>query len=154
MMSNASAALAPLLSPLFSVQTVPNTLVTILLDWGDVFGWAAQLRQWIRLLRKVVLGLDVEVRDVMAEVMADWSAGRGGTLSKSGGAGGPAASENKNTSGSPQLGPGEWEDALGVPLSVVCVNAEKQEKLEKEDGWQEGDFDTVLQWMRSVLLKR
>lgn len=53
-----------------------------------------------------------------------------------------------------QLGPGEWEDELGVPLCVVCLNAEKQERMEREYRWQEGDFDFVLQWLRCVLLKR
>ncbi len=52
------------------------------------------------------------------------------------------------------LGPGEWEDGLGVPLSVVCLNAEKEERVEKECGWREDDFDFALQWMRCVLLKR
>jgi dynein light intermediate chain 1, cytosolic len=52
------------------------------------------------------------------------------------------------------LGPGEWEDGLGVPLSVICLNANKIERMEREFGWQEEQFDFVLQWMRCVLLKR
>lgn len=63
------------------------------------------------------------------------------------------SSEAKQTSAIP-LGPGEWEDGLGVPLSVICLNANKIERMEREFGWQEEQFDFVLQWMRCVLLKR
>lgn len=64
-----------------------------------------------------------------------------------------ASTEAKQTPVVP-LGPGEWEEGLGVPLSVVCINASKIEKMEREFGWQEEQFDFVLQWMRCVLLKR
>jgi len=64
-----------------------------------------------------------------------------------------ASSDAKQTPVVP-LGPGEWEEGLGVPLSVVCMNASKIEKMEREFGWQEEQFDFVLQWMRCVLLKR
>ena len=52
------------------------------------------------------------------------------------------------------LGPGEWEEGLGVPISVVCFNADKIERMEREYGWQDEQFDFVLQWLRCVLLKR
>ena len=51
-------------------------------------------------------------------------------------------------------GPGEWDEGLGVPLCVVCHNAENIETLEKDYGWEEGEFDFIAQWMRTVLLKR
>lgn len=140
MLSNPSPALAPLLKPLFTTKTVPNTLVTILLDWEDVFAWPRVLRQWIRLLRGVVGGMGEDIKTVMEETMKGWKERGAG-----GGEGKTAAEPN---------GPGEWENELGVPLVVVCLNAEKQEKMEKEHAWQEGDFDFVLQWMRCVLLKR
>ncbi len=144
MLSNPSAAFAPLLKPLFTAKTVPSTLVTVLLDWDDPFKWPRQLRQWVRVLRKVVEGLDQEIKEVMEETMKGWKEGRIGA--------GITGGEAKTVDA--PLGPGEWEDELGVPLSVVCLNAEKQERMEKEYGWQEGDFDLVLQWMRCVLLKR
>ncbi len=144
MLSNPSAAFAPLLKPLFTAKTVPSTLVTVLLDWDDPFKWPRQLRQWVRVLRKVIEGLDQEIKEVMEETMKGWKEGRIGA--------GIMGGEAKTVDA--PLGPGEWEDELGVPLSVVCLNAEKQERMEKEYGWQEGDFDLVLQWMRCVLLKR
>lgn len=40
----------------------------------------------------------------------------------------------------------------------MCVltnsQAEKMEGLEKTQGWKEGDFDQVLQYLRTVLLRR
>jgi hypothetical protein len=34
------------------------------------------------------------------------------------------------------------------------VQAEKIEKLEKEHGWRDEEFDFILQFMRTILLKR
>lgn len=155
MLSNPSAAFAPLLKPLFTTRTVPNTLVTILLDWEDPFKWPRQLRQWVRVVRSVVEGLEEDVRGAMEEVMRGWKERRLGLVGEGVGIAartGSVAGESKTPIA--PLGPGEWEDELGLPLSVVCLNAEKEERMEKEYGWQEGDFDFVLQWMRCVLLKR
>lgn len=69
------------------------------------------------------------------------------------------------------LGPGEWEEALGLPLCVVCQNvrtlealetscqlivlkSDRIEELERERSWKEEEFDFVLQFLRTVLLKR
>jgi dynein light intermediate chain 1, cytosolic len=153
MLSNPSAAFSLLLEPLFTRKSVPNTLITILLDWGDPFKWPRQLRQWIRVIRSVVGRLEDEVREVMEETMRGWKERRFGIDGGVGVARARAGTGGAETTVEP-LGPGEWEDELGVPLSVVCLNAQKQEKMEKEYGWQEGDFDFVLQWMRCVLLKR
>ena len=51
------------------------------------------------------------------------------------------------------LGPGEWDEPLGIPLCVVCQNADKIETLEKEHGWKEEEFDFILQYLRTILLK-
>lgn len=149
MLSNPSGAFGPLLRPLFTTATVPNTLITILLDWEDPFRWPGQLRQWVRVIREVVDGLDDDVKGVMEETMRGWRERKVGF-----GVEGVAARGGDAKTHAPPLGPGEWDEGLGVPLSVVCLNAEKEERMEKEYGWQEGDFDFVLQWMRCVLLKR
>lgn len=72
MLANPSASFAPLLKPLFTTKTVKDTLITILLDWSDPFTWARQLRQWVRLLRSVILSLDEETKIEMEEVMTAW----------------------------------------------------------------------------------
>lgn len=51
------------------------------------------------------------------------------------------------------LGKGEWDETLGLPLCVVCQNADKIESLEKERGWKEAEFDFILQYLRTILLK-
>ena len=93
----------------------------------------------------------------MEENMTAWKERRTGpdapNAMPGGGSTAGVSSEAKQTPVIP-LGPGEWEDGLGVPISVVCMNANKIERMEREFGWQEEQFDFVLQWMRCVLLKR
>lgn len=38
--------------------------------------------------------------------------------------------------------------------SLKSAQADKIEKLEKEHGWREEEFDFILQFMRTILLKR
>ena len=145
MLSNASASFAPLLKPLFTSQTVKDTIITILLDWSDPFKWGRQLRQWLRLLRSVILTLDDETKIAMEENMTAWKEKRVG----------PDASNAGDLKSAlvPPLGPGEWDEGLGVPLSVVCVQSEKIQALERDQGWRDEQFDFLTQWLRCVLLK-
>ncbi|ETN40850.1 uncharacterized protein HMPREF1541_05130 [Cyphellophora europaea CBS 101466] len=150
MLSNPAASFAPLLKPLFTSKTVKATLITILLDWSDPFKWARQLRQWVRLLRLVIASLDDETKIAMEENMNDWKEKRVGPdapLSQPG-----VDSTEKPTQATP-LGPGEWDEGLGIPLSVVCIQSEKIETLERDFGWQDEQFDFLTQWLRCVLLK-
>lgn len=119
----------------------------ILLDWSEPWNWLRQLRDWIRALRSTVASVDSDVQDALEENMNDWQQRRRGPKSES-------ASSHEYDSALPiTLGPGEWDEPLGVPLCVVCQNAEKIEILEREHGWKEYDFDTVLVYLRTVLLK-
>ncbi|KAJ4504346.1 hypothetical protein HRR83_009490 [Exophiala dermatitidis] len=153
MLANPSASFAPLLKPLFTTKTVKDTLITILLDWEEPFTWARQLRQWIRLLRSVILSLDEQTKIEMEETMTAWKEKRVGPDA-------PAALQSTSTTNTidpgasvPLLGPGEWDEGLGIPLSVVCTRAEKIEVLERDYGWGEDQFDFLMQWLRCVLLK-
>lgn len=148
MLSNPSGAFAPLLKPLLTSKTVKDTLITILLDWSEPWKWARQLRQWIRLLRKVILSLDDETKIEMEETMNAWKEKRVGLDTQN-----QSAEQKSGTVPPPPPGPGEWDEGLGIPLSVVCIQAENIEKLEREQGWQEDHFDFLLQWIRTVLLK-
>lgn len=89
----------------------------ILLDWENPWTWVRQLREWIRLLRSVLISLDDETKVVMEEVMTEWrDHKRGGDPASSAGGG-------MTTSGGPvtiPLGPGEWDEGLGIPMCVVC----------------------------------
>jgi dynein light intermediate chain 1 len=89
----------------------------------------------------------------MEEVMSAWKErGRGGAATNLDGTPSATATGSDGDSSLP-LGPGEWEEPLGLPLCVVCQNAQKMEFLEKNQAWKEPDFDTVLQYLRTVLLR-
>ena len=147
MLAEPSPAFAPLLKPLFNARTISNTLIVILLNWSDPHKWPRQLRQWIRLLRSVLITLDEETKIAMEDNMIQWKEKRRGTETV-------PANQTNGAAVIPPLGPGEWDEGLGFPLCVVCQNAEGIDNLEKESGWQEEDFDFVLQVMRTILLKR
>jgi dynein light intermediate chain 1, cytosolic len=151
MLSNPSASFAPLLRPLLTAKTVKDTLITIILDWSDPFEWARQLRQWIRLLRSVIVTLDDETKIAMEENMTAWKVKRVGPDAPAS----QLASNNAEavTAPVPPLGPGEWDEGLGVPTSIICVQSEKIENLERDQGWQDEQFDFLTQWLRCVLLK-
>ncbi|KAL9079425.1 MAG: hypothetical protein Q9157_001679 [Trypethelium eluteriae] len=146
LLTDSSPSFAPLIKRLFTTKTLPDLAVTILLDWNEPWAWMRQLRQWIRILRSILLSLDDECKDGLEENIVEWrDKGRAGVADgPSGGADGEA---------SLPLGPGEWDEPLGVPLCVVCQNADKIEFLEKERNWKEEDLDFVLQVLRTALLK-
>ncbi|EXJ93114.1 hypothetical protein A1O3_01671 [Capronia epimyces CBS 606.96] len=157
MLASPSASFAPLLKPLFTTKTVKDMLITILLDWEEPLKWARQLRQWIRLLRTVILSLDEQTKIEMEETMTAWKEKRVGPDAPSAQPGGstinPSPDQKSISVSAPPLGPGEWDEGLGVPLSVVCIQAEKIEVLERDYGWGEDQFDFLMQWLRCVLLK-
>ncbi|KAM5458202.1 hypothetical protein MaudCBS49596_000114 [Microsporum audouinii] len=145
LLSEPSASYAPLLRPLINPKTVPEMLIVFLLDWENPWTWVRQLRDWVRLLRSVLISLDDETKVVMEEVMTDWKDRRRGLDPSHVAGSGPVSSI--------PLGPGEWDEGLGVPTCVVCQGAEKIEQLEKDHGWREEEFDFILQFMRTILLK-
>ncbi|PVH76292.1 DLIC-domain-containing protein [Cadophora sp. DSE1049] len=149
LLSDPSPSFTPLLQPLLTPQSIPNTLIVVLLDWSQPWFWLRQLRDWIRLLRTLLVSLDEDCKEKMEEVMISWrDRGRGGNSLDGGG-----VSNSTEGDVSLPLGPGEWEEALGLPLCVVCQNSDHIENLEKERSWREEEFDFVLQFLRTVLLK-
>ncbi|KAJ5104904.1 hypothetical protein NUU61_002251 [Penicillium alfredii] len=150
LLSEPSPSFAPLLKPLLTPQSVPETLVVLLLDWSDPWTWIRRLREWVRLLRSVLVSLDDETKIVMEETMTEWRDRKRGMDASS------AATGGLSNSGGPvtiPLGPGEWDEGLGIPMCVVCQGADKIEKLEKDHGWHEEEFDFILQFLRTLLLK-
>lgn len=118
LLSEPSPAFTPLLQPLLTPQTIPNTLIVILLDWSQPWFWLRELRDWILLLRTLLVSLDGDCKEKMEEVMISWrDRGRGGNALD-----GTSASNTTDGEVSLPLGPGEWEEALGLPLCVVCQN--------------------------------
>ncbi|KAJ5908137.1 hypothetical protein N7495_000819 [Penicillium taxi] len=143
LLSEPAPSFAPLLKPLLTPQSVPETLVVILMDWSDPWTWPRRLREWVRLLRSVLVSLDDDTKMVMEEIMTEWRDRRRGMDTN-------ATSTSAVTI---PLGPGEWDEGLGIPMCVVCQGADKIEKLEKDHGWHEEQFDFILQFMRTILLK-
>jgi len=133
-----------LLKPLLSPRMIPNTLIVILLDWNQPWNWVRQLRSWIRLLRSIVGSLDDESKIAMEDTLNFWKSQKRNAAGD-----GPAMDSEEPIS----FGPGEWDEPLGVPLSVVCQNADKIEQLEKERGWKDEQFDFIVQYVRTILLK-
>ncbi|KAF7718813.1 Dynein light intermediate chain [Penicillium ucsense] len=150
LLSEPSPSFAPLLKPLLTPQSVPETLVVILLDWSDPWTWVRRLRAWVRLLRSVLVSLDDQTKIVMEETMTEWRDRKRGLDAHSAGTGGISSSGG---SVAIPLGPGEWDEGLGIPMCVVCQGADKIEKLEKDHGWHEEQFDFILQLLRTILLK-
>lgn len=141
-----SPAFTSLLPPLFTQKSVPEFGITILLDWAEPWKWLRQLRNWVRAIRAVLDAADDDVRDTMEENMQHWKQRRKGPKQDT-------SSLDHDTSLPINLGPGEWDEPLGVPICVVCQNAEKIEILEREHGWKDEEFDTVLIYLRTALLK-
>ncbi|KAI8948393.1 dynein light intermediate chain-domain-containing protein [Xylaria longipes] len=150
LLSSPAPSFASLIKPLLTPQSIPNTLIVILLDWSQPWSWMRQLREWLLLLRNVLLSLSPECKEAMEEVISSWrERGRtGGSVNLDGT--GAVATEGDVAL---PLGPGEWEDALGLPLCVVCQNSERIDYLEKTQGWKEESFDLVLQYLRTALLR-
>jgi dynein light intermediate chain 1 len=69
-------------------------------------------------LRTLLVSLNNECKETMEEVMISWrDRGRGGNALDGGG-----TSSTTDSDVTLPLGPGEWEEALGLPLCVVCQN--------------------------------
>lgn len=123
-LTSPSPAFASLLHPLLTPQSIPHTLIVVLLDWSQPWKWMRQLREWILLLRTVLVSLSTECKDALEEVIVSWrDRGRAGGVPST--LDGTTAAPSDTEAVLP-LGPGEWEDALGLPLCVVCQNVRAQ----------------------------
>lgn len=143
LLATPSPSFTPLIKPYLNPRTLPHMLIVILLDWNHPWLWIRQLRDWIRVLRSLVLSLD-DASKVVLEENIQMLQDKGRNL----------VAEGSSIEGiKVPMGPGEWDEPLGLPLCVVCQNADKIESLEKERGWKEHEFDFILQYLRTILLK-
>ena len=108
-----------------------------------------QIRDWIQLLKEVMTSLDDPTKYAMEEIMQEWQQRKRGIGAYNGGGNSTGNEANVFI----PLGPGEWDEALGLPLCVVCHNSDRMDILESERGWREEEFDYVLQFLRTILLK-
>jgi dynein light intermediate chain 1 len=147
LLATPSPSFTPLIKPYLNPRTLPHMLVVILLDWNHPWLWIRQLRDWVRVLRSLILSLDDASKEVLEENIA--------TLQDKGRSVGSAEASGNSALDNVKVpvGPGEWDEPLGIPLCVVCQNADKIEGLERERGWKEEQFDFILQYLRTILLK-
>ncbi|KAF2726928.1 dynein [Polyplosphaeria fusca] len=145
LLAQPSPSFTPLIKPYLNPRTLPHMLVVILLDWNHPWLWVRQLRDWIRVLRSLIVSLDDASKEVLEENIV--------ALQDKGRTQGSEPSAIAMDTVKVPLGPGEWDEPLGIPLCVVCQNADKIEALEKERGWKEEQFDFILQYLRTILLK-
>ncbi|KAL8791793.1 MAG: hypothetical protein Q9195_005602 [Heterodermia aff. obscurata] len=149
LLAEPSPAFASLVKPLLTSRTIPETLIVILLDWIEPWRWIRQLRNWIRFLRSITSDLSDDAQESAEETMKEWQQQRRGRSYHDAG-GGTSGTESNVVI---PLSQGEWDEPLGLPLSVVCHGADKIDTLETQHGWREEDFDFVLQFLRTVLMK-
>lgn len=74
-----------------------------------------EVREWVRLLRGIFQDLDDASRMTLDEVTDNWKAMRS-TYADAGG----------GTEVTIPLGPGEFDEPLGLPLCVVCQNVRQR----------------------------
>jgi len=118
MLSTPSPSFTSLIRPLLTPETIPNTLIIVLLDWTQPTHFLAQLQEWILFLREVLRSLDSGCLNAMEEVMESWrDRGRAGSTVNLDGT--STATTGDSETALP-MGTSEWEDALGLPLCVVC----------------------------------
>ena len=142
-LNDPSPAYAPLLARLLTVESIPNTTLTILLDWAEPWKFLRLLQAWVRLLKQIVDNLPEPERQACEDNRIRWQQNRDADTDTS-----------ITDSHTPMpLGPGEYDEPLGLPLLVVCQNALAIERLEKERGYREHHFDYIMQNLRTVLLK-
>ena len=149
LMSDPSPTFASLLKPLFTAKTIPESLLLILLDWNEPWLWARKLKRWISIIRSITAQMDNETEEVAERVMKEWQQRKRGPSTYDVGPTNTGSEANVTL----PLGEGEWDVPLGLPLCVVCHNADKIGAMEVEHNWREEDFDFVLQFLRTVLLK-
>jgi dynein light intermediate chain 1 len=125
-------------------------LLVILLDWADPWNWIRQLLSWIRLLHALLRSLPAETVQALQDNIVEW---RDRKRNDAKDTGADAGATGADADVALPLGPGEWDSPLGVPLCVVCQNANAIEALERESGWKDRHFDFVQQFVRTVLLK-
>ena len=84
-----------------------------------------ELRQWLLLLRKVIVSLNMESKVVLEENLEEWKH-RGRIGAPVGLDGTPVPAQSSETETALPIGSGEWDQGLGLPLCVVCQNVREQ----------------------------
>ena len=125
----------------------------ILLDWEDPWNWLQQLYTTIQTLQAALSSLDPACQDAIDETTALWQGRRAGPNYEGSTQSFTSASGVRPETTHPPRGPGELDTPVGIPLVVLCHNAEHTHTLAREHGWSDTQFDFILQTLRTILLK-
>jgi len=153
LLANTRSSYAPLLSTTFTPENLPHSLAVILLDWEDPWNWLQQLLTTIQTLKAALSSLDPACQDAIDEVTALWQARLAGPNYEGSTQTFTSTSSTRPETTLPPRGPGELDTPLGIPLIVLCHNAEYTHTLAREHGWSDTRFDFILQTLRTILLK-
>lgn len=153
LLPDARPPFAPLLKHIFTPSSIPNSIAVILLDWAEPWNWLSQLRERISILKSVLDSLDNDCKDIMDEVMRSWRERRAGPVIEGVTPAFVLNPQQQSSAPPPPLGPGEWDDPLGISICIVCLNAENTHILAREHVWTDTQFDYILQHLRAVLLR-
>ncbi|GAO51541.1 hypothetical protein SAICODRAFT_17400 [Saitoella complicata NRRL Y-17804] len=143
----------PILAQAVAASPIPDNLLLILLDWATPWTWLSEIRKWVRTLKRVTSRIresDALAEEAMDKLMEDWEM-RIRNYTENATA--TATSEAAVSDVSLPLSSGQFDDPLGLPLMVVCHNADKTESIAREANFKDEQFDFIQQYLRTVLLK-
>lgn len=147
LLASSQMASAPLLKQLLNTTSIPDMSVVILLDWNNPWLWIRQLQEWLLVLQRILGDVEDDVKaalDANATLLHQNRHGEAYPLSM--------MKPVKDTRVRP-AGSGEWDEALGLPICVVCQYAERILSLERERNWRDPQFDFIQQYLRTLILK-
>ena len=98
------------------MQSIPESLLVLLLDWAEPWQWIRQIRDWVVLLRQITSTLDAAIQESMETVMKEWQEHKRvfSTQDSEG------SSTGYDGNVAIPLSQGEWDEPLGLPVCVVC----------------------------------
>ncbi|BFZ63876.1 hypothetical protein YB2330_005013 [Saitoella coloradoensis] len=144
----------PILAQAVAASPISDNLLLILLDWATPWTWLSEIRQWVQTLKRVtgrIRESDALAEEAMDRLIEDWEM-RIRNYTENARAT-TATSEAAVSDVALPLSSGQFDDPLGLPLMVVCHNADKTESIAREANFKDEQFDFIQQYLRTVLLK-
>ncbi|KAL1918526.1 uncharacterized protein VTP21DRAFT_3186 [Calcarisporiella thermophila] len=174
-LASSHPSFAPLLRFVLNADSLPDSLVVIVLDWSRPWTFVETFERWVRVLHSAV---DAVSREGAAGKEGGWTRGKAildemreriesyiqnyvePPAPDSDGAHGTTSVTNSAIVDSSHvanvtlpLGPGILTENLGIPLIVVCNKSDLVTKLERELDYKDDEFDFIQQTLRTVCLK-
>eukprot|EP01091_Cochliopodium_minus_P007050 TRINITY_DN1698_c0_g1_i1.p1 TRINITY_DN1698_c0_g1~~TRINITY_DN1698_c0_g1_i1.p1 ORF type:complete len:462 (-),score=117.18 TRINITY_DN1698_c0_g1_i1:86-1342(-) len=140
-----------LISFVINEQTIENSLIIITLDLSTPWNLVESLNKWLKISSEAIENalnkLPEEKKQQFQQRMV--------TLFQSY-IDPQHTEENSSTTTNTHTAPlteGALLENLGIPILVVLCKAENSEKLEKENGYKDSEFEYIQQHLRRITLK-